>query len=142
MTSARWLRRLLTALLVAYPLAFRHEDGADVVDTHVDRYRSRAAEGGAWRAALFAGIVADMAWGAAGAWWEVASRVWGGRPQLKHACRSVLRRPALSVTVVVMLALGIGANTAIFSLADAVLLRPLPVADPCALVAVYDASNP
>jgi putative ABC transport system permease protein len=56
---------------------------------------------------------------------------------LKAAFRSVRRGGWLSLTVVVILALAIGAVTAIFSIAHAVLLRPLPVADPDRLVVLW-----
>jgi predicted permease len=51
----------------------------------------------------------------------------------RYGLRQIRRTPALALAVVVSLALGIGANTAIFSLVDAALLRPLPVHDPAAL---------
>jgi predicted permease len=54
--------------------------------------------------------------------------------ELKHAFRQLILRPGLSATVIVMLALGIGATTAIFSLFYQVLMQPLPVADPGQLV--------
>ena len=53
---------------------------------------------------------------------------------LKHALRQLVLRPALSVTVIVMLALGIGATTATFSLFYQVLVQPLPVPEPHRLV--------
>ncbi|HVL03081.1 MAG TPA: hypothetical protein VM386_01460, partial [Acidimicrobiales bacterium] len=55
---------------------------------------------------------------------------------LRHAIRAWRKAPALTVIVLASLALGIGANTAIFTLVDQVLLRPLPIHDPGRLVQV------
>ena len=57
---------------------------------------------------------------------------------LRLACRRLRRYPAVSAAAVVTLGLGIGACTAIFSVADAVLLRPLPFADPDELVTLWE----
>jgi putative ABC transport system permease protein len=56
------------------------------------------------------------------------------RQDLKFAARSLRERPSFAVMVIVTLALGIGAATAIFSVVDAILLRPLPFAQPDRLV--------
>ena len=56
---------------------------------------------------------------------------------VRIAVRSLLRRPTYAAMVVAILGLGIGANTAIFGLVDAVLLRSLPYADPGSLVVVF-----
>jgi predicted permease len=53
---------------------------------------------------------------------------------LRFAARSLLRTPIFSITVIALLALGIGANTAIFSLVREILLRSLPVRQPDRLV--------
>jgi predicted permease len=56
---------------------------------------------------------------------------------LRLALRALARRPGFSAVIVVTLGLAIGANAAVFSLVDAILLRPLPVAAPERLVRVY-----
>ena len=60
--------------------------------------------------------------------------------QWKIALRALARRKGFTSVVVVILALGIGANTAVFSVVDAVLLQPLPYPDADRLVSVLEAS--
>jgi putative ABC transport system permease protein len=57
---------------------------------------------------------------------------------LRCAARQMRRNPGFSVVVVVTIALGIGATTAIFSLANALLLRPLPVHEPDRLIGMVE----
>lgn len=56
---------------------------------------------------------------------------------LRYAPRSLGRRPSLAIVVAATLALGIGANTAMFSVVNAVLLRPLPYPNAERLVIVW-----
>src|SRR5262245_21919087 len=56
---------------------------------------------------------------------------------LRYALRVTSRTPSFAVAVVGMLALGIGANTTIFSIVNAVLLRPLPFEEPERLVRIF-----
>jgi putative ABC transport system permease protein len=57
---------------------------------------------------------------------------------LRLAVRQLRRTPGFALTVVLTLALGIGATTAIFSLVEGVLLRPLPFHDPASLISISD----
>src|SRR6266851_1626058 len=71
---------------------------------------------------------------------ETSYRTWGWSwlesllQDLRYGVRSMFRSPALTLVALLTLALGIGANTAIFSFLDAIMLRSLPVKDPAHLV--------
>jgi putative ABC transport system permease protein len=56
---------------------------------------------------------------------------------LRYGARMLLKNPSFTLIAVITLALGIGVNTAVFSVADAVLFRPLPFAEPHRLAEIW-----
>jgi predicted permease len=73
-----------------------------------------------------------------GAWESFVETCW---QDLRYAIRTLRKSPGFTAAVVLTLALGIGANTAIFTLTDSVMLKPLPVANPGQLYRLGDNNN-
>lgn len=63
--------------------------------------------------------------------WPTLESIWA---DIRYACRQMRRSPGFAATVILLLGLGTGAATAVFSLVDAILLRPLPYPDSDAIV--------
>ena len=59
------------------------------------------------------------------------------RADLRYAGRTLAKSPSFSITAILTLALGIGANTGLFTMMDTLLLRPVPVQDPSSLYQVF-----
>jgi putative ABC transport system permease protein len=122
--------RLYRLLLLLYPSSFRGEYREELCAVFAAR-RQRTA-GLASVAALWMDAIRDVLVNAARVHWDML------RMDLRYARRSLVRTPGFAVTAVLVTALGIGANTAVFSLTDQVFLRPLPYADADRLVKVWE----
>jgi hypothetical protein len=122
-----WSSRLFRALLAMYPREFRDEYGRELRMVFADRYRD--ANG----------------WQRADLWLQALTGVLTEAPKehlslllrdLRFAVRMLCRQPGLAATAILTLTLGIGANTAVFQLINAVEMRTLPVQNPSELAEI------
>ena len=128
MTSATIVRRLARAASLLVPRWRRREwlrewnaeldvDGASAGAAFVDRSTGVVADAVSLRSHA---MYLDLWWG-----------------DIRFAWRNAVRRPGFTLLVTLTLALGLGVNSAVFALVDAVLLRALPFRDPSRLVFVW-----
>ena len=144
-----WLFR---CALVLYPASFRSRFGPAMTQAFDDRLIAHQAEHHGVAVWLFGvrAIANTAANGLAERWPVPRHRSTGERSgngfgtiaqDVAYAWRVIRRRPALSAAAALTLAIGTGASTAIFSLVDAALLRPLPFDRPAELVNVSQTFN-
>lgn len=143
---ARGFARLIVAL---YPRETREQFGRDMMADFLDTLASRRTP---WDRARFLGAaVVDAVRSAAAEHADVRDAyeptfqpprrnfMYGLPEDIRFGFRALRNRPGFVAAVVLTLALGIGANTAVFSLIDAIFLRPVAVADPNAVVEIFQA---
>lgn len=134
--AGKLLETWAVALVALYPPAYREEVGDDLRLLLVDRARACRKRG---RGALLRFLLSNTAIcirDAAAEWVGAVGRTLtevrrGGMGtnamyELRLAIKGLLRRPGYSIPVLLTLVLGIGANTATFTVLDSVVLRPLP----------------
>jgi len=129
-------------LLRLYPEAFRERHGTEMTRLFTERLAD--ARGPLARVGCWAGAVADVVVNGLGerrvAFLE-SIRGGGGMDgwtmDLRYAVRTLFRNPGFALVAVVTIGLGIGANTAIFSVIQNVVLAPLPYDDPDELVVLW-----
>lgn len=122
--------RFYRALLHLYPVSFRAEYGDELAAAFAAQHGDQHGIAGALVVALLA--IADIVPNA------VAEHLDILRQDLRYTIRSLRNAPAFAITAVLVVALGVGANTAAFSVADFALLRPLPFPNPDQLVKVWE----
>lgn len=122
--------RAYRLLLRLYPASFRNEYGADMAALVAERLR--VADGPVDRIAVWLDAIRDLVTTATLAHWDLF------RADLRHTARTLGRSPGFAITALAIVALGVAATTAAFSVADFVLLRPLPFPDGDRLVKVWE----
>jgi putative ABC transport system permease protein len=114
------MMRFYRALLHFYPASFRAEYGEQMCAV----YRRDGIS-------LFAAAL-EVLRNAPAVHWDIL------RQDLRYTARTLARAPAFTAVAILVLALGIGANTAVFSVTDYVLIRPLPFPSPDRLVSLWE----
>ena len=126
------LERFYRILLCLYPASFRTEYGRALTATFMSRVREMSGPAKTLRGVLIA--IGDVAPNAVAVHWEIL------RQDVRYAGRSLRSTPGFALTATLVIALGVGANTAAFSLADFVFLRPLAFHEPERLVQLSEST--
>ena len=121
--------RLYNFLLFLYPSAFRAEYGKEL--TRIFQQRRRDISGHSSLPFFWLQEIIDILHNAIRVHWDIF------RNDLQYTIRTAMRAPGFATTAILVTALGIGANTAVFSVVNHVLIRPLPYHDPEKIVRIW-----
>jgi putative ABC transport system permease protein len=128
----RWSVRVYRSLLLVYPPEFRAAYGRELCLVFVDRCREQPSWPGLLN--VWVRAVAGLTLAAPEEHCHMIAQ------DLRYACRMLRKSPLVAAVTVAVLALGIGATTIAFGVANGLLLRPLPYPHPERLVAVDEAA--
>jgi predicted permease len=138
----RWAQRFRMAVLMLFSRTSEKDRLSREVQFHLDQQIAENISAGmaqdeARAAALrLFGNPALLQEEARSTWsWNWLEGVWR---DLRYGARTLLRTPGFSFTAILVMALGIGATTSLFTIVRSVLLRPLPFRDPHKLVMLYE----
>jgi hypothetical protein len=121
--------RLYRTLLRLYPASFRGEYGEEMAA--IFRRRLRDADGLFATLALCLSVTMETILNALAVHWDILEQ------DLRYTVRTLSRARGFAATAILIVALGVGANTAAFSVTDFVLLRPLPFKDADRFVTIW-----
>ena len=124
-----WPEHIYRALLICYPAEFRYDYGPEMAQAFRDRWREDRS------LLLWFHLVADVAITASKEHCHMLLN------DLSYCARTLRKAPVFTAAAVLTLALGVGANTAIFTVVNAELLRPLPFAEPDRLVRLFEKND-
>lgn len=140
MSRGERLYRRLMAIVMPHVAEDEREELAGIFRDMRDRSRRGT---GLSRISFWPRVVADLL---VSGWAELAAGS-PGRPgerwvqDTRHALRRLIRAPGATLTAVLTLSLGVGGTTAMFSVVDGVVLKPLPYPEPDRLVAVWERTD-
>ncbi len=117
-------------LLHLYPSSYRAEYGGEMSAIFEEELRN--SSGAVSKVALLFRTVGEVISNASALHWETAIR------DLRYSLRSLLRSPGFTITALLLIIIGIGANTSVFTLADFVFVRPLPFPQADRLVKIWE----
>ncbi|HEX8945046.1 MAG TPA: ABC transporter permease [Gemmatimonadaceae bacterium] len=121
--------RFYRLLLFLYPVSFRGEYSSELCAAFEREHRDAGVFS---TLATILAAIADVVPNAIAVHWDIL------RQDLRYMLRAIRQSPGFAITAVLVVALGVGANTAAFSVADFVLIRPLPFQRPDRLMKLWE----